>query len=359
MTPLRRTLAGLLLMLAVTSCTGHAAAPPTPPTSPAPQTSPAPDFSGPAYTLRVLGSSELEDMKPILRQAVSATGVTVDLTPIGSLAGAQAVIDGAAAARGYAAVWFASDNYINLYPGALGGLKGTTQIMSSPVILGMRTSVADRLGWNRNPPTWAEIAAAAARKQFTFGMTDPSMSNSGLSALVAVATAIAGTGAALQTSEIAQAAPELAGMSLQQVLKARSSGDLTQAYLSKLRSGHAPDGLIDYESQLLTIKAEAPRDDPITLIYPSDGALDATYPLSLLISVQPAARDAFLRLTKYLTFPQVQREIMQVTHRRPIIGGIPLTGGLAGHELYQLPFPAAAGTVRYLIDIYNGMPGRG
>jgi len=362
--PLRRTLTGLLLMLAATSCTGHPPLPPTPHTSPVSPTtsaahaSPAPTFSGPAYTLKVLGSSELEDMQPILRQAETATGVTVALTPIGSLAGAKAVIGGAAA-KGYDAVWFASDNYIDLYPEGLGSLKGTTQIMSSPVILGMRTSVADRLGWNRNPPTWAEIAAAAARNEFTFGMTNPSMSNSGLSALVAVATSIAGTGAALQASEIAQAAPELGGMSRQQVLTRPTSGYLTQAYLNDLRSGHAPDALIDYESQLLTIKAAAPPGNPITLIYPSDGALDATYPLSLLVSARPAARDAFLRLTKYLTTPQVQQQIMQLTQRRPILSGIPLTEGLTGHELYQLPFPATVGTVQYLIDIYNGTPGRG
>jgi len=85
-------LAGLL-QFALAACTG-------PP--------PAHGYGGPPFTLRVLASSELADMAPILGQAEKATGVHVELTPIGSVAGAQQVIDGTAERR-YEAVWFASD----------------------------------------------------------------------------------------------------------------------------------------------------------------------------------------------------------------------------------------------------------
>lgn len=334
-------LAGLLLS-ALAGCTGSAAPP-------------AAGFSGPPYTLHILASSELADVAPVLRQAASATGVTVDLTLTGSLAGAQQVIDGTAE-RKYDAVWFASDNYLNLYPDGLSKLNGTTEIMSSPVVLGLRSAVARRLGWDHHPVTWAGIAQAATRHEFTFGMTDPAMSNSGLSALVAVATAVAGKGAALQPAEIPQAEPELAGLFHAQVLTAATSGTLTQAYLHDLEDagGTLPDGLIDYESQLLTLKAEAPRDDPLTLVYPSDGVLEATYPLSILTSAPPAAKNAYRRLARYLTSPQAQKQIMQVTHRRPIAGNIPLAPELAGHHPFGLPFPATSSTVQELIGAYQG-----
>jgi Ca-activated chloride channel family protein len=45
---------------------------------------------------------------------------------------------------------------------------------------------------------------------------------------------------------------------------------------------------------------------------------------------------------------------MLVTHRRPIAGTIPLAPDLAGHQLIELPFPAAAKTVQRLISDYNG-----
>ena len=122
-----------LLLLPVVACTGR----------PSPS---APSFSGPAYTLKVLASSELADMAPILGQAARATGVTVRLTPTGSLTGAQTVIGGKADAT-YDAVRFASDNYLEVSPGALAKFDGTTEIMSSPVILGLLTSAAHRLGW--------------------------------------------------------------------------------------------------------------------------------------------------------------------------------------------------------------------
>ena len=332
-------LAGLL-QFALAGCTGSS--------------SPTPDpFSGPPYTLHVLASSELADMAPILRQATSATGVKVDLTLTGSLTGAQQVIHGTAELS-YNAVWFASDNYLDLYPDGLSKLNGTTETMSSPVILGVRSAVARRLGWDRNPVTWTDIAKAAAAGKFTFGMTDPAMSNSGLSALVAVATGVAGHGAALRAAEIPRAEPELAGMFQAQVLTAPTSGTLTQMYLRALSRGNAADGLIDYESQLLTLQAQAPRADPITLVYPSDGVLEATYPLSVLTSAPPAARSAYQRLARYLTSTQVQRKIMRVTHRRPIAGSIPLAPGLAGHQPFELPFPASPGTVQDLIEAYHG-----
>lgn len=339
-------LAGLLLS-ALAACTGSSAT-----SSSAPS---AACSSGPRYTLRVLASSELADMASILSQAASATGVTVDLKPIiGSLAGAQQVIDGTAD-RKYDAVRFASDNYLNLYPGGLSKLNGTTEIMASPVILGLRSSAARRLGWDHHPVTWADIVTAAMRHEFTFGMTDPATSNSGLSALVAAATAIAGKGGALQAAEIPRAEPELTGLFHAQVLTAPTSGLLTQEYGNLEHGGRTPpDGLFDYESQLLTLQAHAPRGDPLTLVYPSDGVLEATYPLSILTSALPAAKDAYQRLAACLTSPQVQRQIMQVTHRRPITGNPPLSPELAGHQPFELPFPATPSTVYDLISAYHG-----
>jgi Ca-activated chloride channel homolog len=331
-------LAGLLQFV-LAACTG----------SPTPSES----YNGPPFTLHVLASSELADMTQILNQAATATGVTVKLTLIGSVAGAQQVIDGTAE-RHYDAIWFASDNYLNLYPDGLAKLNGTTEIMSSPVILGLRSSAARRLGWDRTPVTWAEIAKASAAHEFTFGMTNPATSNSGLSALVAVATAVAGKGAALQPAEIPAAEPELAGMFGAQKLTAPTSGPLTEKYLHDLQGGGTlPDGLIDYESQLLTLKTEAPRDNPITLVYPSDGVLEATYPLSILASASSAAKNAYQRLARYLTSAQVQLQIMQATYRRPIAGNVPLTLELAEHHPFELPFPATSSTIQDLIEAFN------
>jgi Ca-activated chloride channel family protein len=264
-------------------------------------------------------------------------------------------------------VWCASDRYLELNPASANKFDGTTDIMSSPVVLGLRASVVRRLGWKGKPVSWAEIVAAAGRHAFTFAMTDPAKSNSGLSALVSVATAVAGGGAALQTAQIPAALPQISALFHAQVLTANpsagSSGWLTKTFLRDLSpaSHKHVDGLIDYESELLTINdTTTPAHEPLTLIYPSDGVVPATYPLSLLASAPRAAKDAYRRIAAYLRTPAVQRQIMRLTNRRPVIGGIPLTGALAPQP-YELPFPGTLETVNNLISAYKDAaqrPGR-
>ena len=99
-------------------------------------------------TLRVLAGSELTDLQPILDQARAATGVTVQLTVTGTLDGVQAVVDGTAS-RKYDAIWFSSDHYLRLHPETAGRIGTETKIATSPVVFGLRASVAQQLGWDR------------------------------------------------------------------------------------------------------------------------------------------------------------------------------------------------------------------
>jgi Ca-activated chloride channel family protein len=319
----------------------------------------------PPYVLHVLGSSELGDMAPILRDAARVTGVSVKFTPIGSVAGAQDVISGAAQREGFEAVWFASDNYLNLF-GGQDKIAASYPIMESPVILGVRSSVAARLGWDRTQPTWDQVAGMAEKGAFTFGITDPASSNSGLSAIVSLATTVAGLGAALQERQVTSAIRSLTKLFGGQVLKRSSSGYLTDAFLRDLEHpvNGIPGGIFDYESQLLEIQADlqhtVPPGDQLTLVYPSGQALVADYKLAVLGSAPPQAMDAWRRLADYLRGPAAQARIMQVTHRRPV-GGTALEPELARRRFAPLPFPDSRTTVTELIEAYAGRlrrPGR-
>jgi Ca-activated chloride channel family protein len=326
--------------LTLTACTNGSPTTIKPPAGPAP----AP------YTLHVLASSELVDMGRILNQAQQATGVTVKLTPTGTLEGTQTVLEGWAGS--YQAIWFASDNYFALHPGGLAKLDASYRIMSSPVVLGLQTPVAQRLGWIGKPVSWADIAAAAAARKFTFGMTDPNLSNSSFSALASAATALVGEGAALQESEIPAAVRALRGLFGGQPLKRASSGWLADSYRDH---GTPPvDGLIDYESVLLSLNATGKLREPLTLIYPSDGVITATYPFSLLASASAKAKSAYTRLVNYLLSPPVQQQIMQQTSRRPATLSVRLDAALSSHPLFELPFPGTIGVVNDLLAAYNG-----
>ncbi|WP_237047916.1 VWA domain-containing protein [Lentzea guizhouensis] len=327
----------LALVLVLASCTS---APPQP------TPTPLPDVSGPATTLRVLAGSELADLRPVLDEAARATGVTVKMTFTGSLEGAQTVADGKADGN-FDALWFSSTRYLETVPEARQRLGTSTRIMGSPVVLGLRRSVADRLGWGARQVGWLEIAAAAGRGEFTFAMTDPAASNTGFSALVAIASALDGSGRALDTAAIDRVAPQLAGFFAAQRLTAGSSGWLTDAFTGR---GEL-DGLVNYEASLVALNKSGKLTEPLTLIYPRDGVISADYPLTLLGGSGDAARDAHKRLSEFLRFPDTQRKITELTSRRAAVPGVALPQGFPD-KLSELPFPGTRDAVDALLTAY-------
>jgi Ca-activated chloride channel family protein len=302
-------------------------------------------------TLRVLAGSELADMRPILDAAAQATGVRVELTFTGTLEGAETLARGGADGK-FDAIWFSSNRYPESLPEANRRLGNRVKIMSSPVLLGLSASAARRLGWAGRKVGWGEIATAAGQRAFSYGMTDPSASNSGFSALVGVASALAGTGSAVDAGQIAAVAPALREFFRSQLLSAGSSGWLSEAYQRRATGadpGQQVDGLINYESVLLSMP---PSPEPLTIVYPSDGVVTADYPLTLLTDAGDDARSSHQRLSDHLRTPDMQRQIMNTTNRRPVVPGVPLSDRFGGGDLVELPFPATGQAVDALLSAY-------
>ncbi|MFF5228610.1 VWA domain-containing protein [Dactylosporangium sp. NPDC000521] len=307
-------------------------------------------------TLRVLAGSELADLQPILDEAAAATGVTVKLTATGTLDGVESVVQGGAAKQ-YDATWFASNRYLQLHPDAASRTGTATKIATSPVVLGLRRSVAEQLGWTRTRPTWSEIAVAAGERRFTYGMTNPAASNSGFAALVGVAAAIAGTGAALTADQIGPITPRLRAFFAGQSLTAGSSGWLMDAYLRAAADGRPVDGLVNYESVILSLNASGKLTDPLTVVYPADGVVTADYPLTLLSGASEQARTNYAAVADYLRRPSVQRQIMLKTWRRPALPDPSLTldaaFGPKSGNLPELPFPGKLDAADALIGAFG------
>lgn len=305
-------------------------------------------------TLRVLAGSELADLQPVLDEAAEPTGVRVKFTFTGTLEGAEALANGSVDGK-YDAVWFSSNRYPAGIPEAAKRLGNQVKIMSSPVVLGLASSVVRRLGWAGKPVSWGEIAAQAGKKAFSYGMTDPSASNSGFSALVGVASALAGAGNAIDARQIASVTPQLTQFFSAQALSAGSSGWLSDAYTRRATGqdpGRQVDGLINYESVLLSANASGKLPEPLTLVYPSDGVVTADYPLTLLTDAGADARSAHQRLSDHLRTPGVQQRIMDTTQRRPVVPGVAPGPQFAARDLVELPFPATQQAVDALLQAY-------
>jgi Ca-activated chloride channel family protein len=296
---------------------------------------------GDSNTLTVLAGSEVKDLQPLFDDIRRATGVTLQVSYSGTLEGAEAIANGATSD----AAWFSTGNYLSLLPGAGSRVVAQQKIMLSPVVIGVKKSVADRFGWTGNPNvTWKDIQAKSADGSFDFAMTNPAASNSGLVALVGVAAALSGTSDSIDTGTIDTAA--LQEFFKGQTLTAGSSGFLADSYI---RDQDTVDGIVNYESILMSLNASGKLHEPLELIYPKEGIVTADYPFML---INASKRDAYDKVTAYLRTPDVQKRIMTETLRRPAIPGVPLDPRFTGQTLIELPFPAKLETIDALITAY-------
>jgi Ca-activated chloride channel family protein len=242
----------------------------------------------------------------------------------------------------YDAVWLASNDYLRLRPEAAKQVVSETPVMSSPVAIGVKPDTVRELGWKPEDVTWSDIDKAVTDGKLTYGMTDPSRSNSGFATLISVASALSGAQSALTDEDVAEATPKLKEFFKGQQLTSGSSGWLAQAYD---RRGDV-DALLNYESVL-----KARKD--LTVIRPRDGVVTADYPLSSLASSDKDVRDDVRRLTDALRTPETQRLITERTLRRPVVASVAPAAGLDTGRRRELPFPGSRSVADGLLDSYE------
>jgi Ca-activated chloride channel homolog len=292
-------------------------------------------------TLSVLGGSELADLKPILDDVARSTGVKLDIRYTGTLDGTEQLLAGSASPD---LVWFSSARYLQLQNGLKGKLLASEKIMLSPVVLGVKASDANKWGWQSGKVSWKDIAAKASSGALNYGMANPAASNSGLSALIGVVAAVSGKGDAITAADVTS--DELKGFFRGQALTAGSSGWLADAYV---RDQARLNGLINYESVLLSLNAGGKLREPLTLIYPQDGLITADYPLLLLNKDRQQEYD---RLVTALKSPDVQQRIMTETRRRPVNSAVTLSSDFPAGLNIELPFPGSADALNAVLGAY-------
>ena len=300
--------------------------------------------SGSGEELSILAATELKDLEPLVQQASEELGFPISLEfPAGTLQNSQDLKHGKYD-NGIDATWLATNRYMDLI-GARGALADETKIATSPVAFGVQESKAKELGWDKKQPTWGEFADAAREGKFTFGMTDPSASNSGFSALVSVATAMADTGSALSDEDIAKVGPRLHELFQAQSMVSGSSGWLAESFQA---DPDKTDAIVNYESTLHQMRKDGAA---IEVIVPADGVVSADYPLSTLTHPKhEGAQDQVKALADWLL--DHQQEIAD-SFRRPVGDVDNLPAELGDQTVIELPFPASQETVAALVQRYN------
>jgi Ca-activated chloride channel family protein len=192
--------------------------------------------------------------------------------------------------------------------------------------------------------TWRDIADKVAAGELHYAMTNPAASNSGFTALVGVASALANTGDALRTADIDNAA--LNRFFAGQTLTAGSSGWLADAYVD---NQDRLEGMINYESVLLNLNQGGTLREKLTLIYPKEGIITADYPLML---INPDKREQYDKLIEYLRTPDMQQQLMETTLRRPVNTQVALSPVFSQQLLLELPFPDSVEVIDQLLYGY-------
>ncbi|BCL81102.1 VWA domain-containing protein [Ktedonobacteria bacterium brp13] len=326
--------------------------------------------------LNVLYSSEKQAwMEPVVaafnKQHYNACDgpITVKATPAGSGASMQEILNGTSQPD----VWSPAGNvWVTLINSQWNakhgsnliatGANDTPSLVSSPVVIAMWKPQAEALGWPQKAIGWSDIAKLSTDPQgwktyghpefgdFKFGHTNPSTSNSGLDAVIAMTYASTNKTRGLTKADVAstQATSFLSNVESSVI----HYGDSTGFFADKMFQngpGYLSAAIL-YENLVVEANDGQTYKNlpyPVVAIYPKEGTFYSDHPYTVLQAswVTPAKQAAALAFRDFLLAPAQQQKALQEGFR-PANNQVPITAPLDSahgvdpsqpHTLLQVP----------------------
>ncbi|MGN0641504.1 MAG: substrate-binding domain-containing protein [Huintestinicola sp.] len=261
-------------------------------------------------TIRILSGSENKELSDILAECSKKTGVGIEMTYKGSVDIMNELKNGA---EGYDAVWPASSIWLSLGDDKH-IIKHDKSISSSPVVFGIKKSLAENLGFTSGTVSVKDILEAINSGKLSFCMTSATQSNSGASAYIGFLYALTGKTSALTSDD-------LSSPGLKEDISAlfsgidRSSG--SSDWLKDMFLAGDYDAMVNYESLIIAADKELVSQgrEPLYAVYPCDGLTVADSPLAYADHGDKDKENAFLEIQEYLLSDEVQEKI-RLTGRR-------------------------------------------
>lgn len=266
---------------------------------------------------RIVSGSENENLEPIIMQFASQRGITIDMDYLGTLDMKIMLESGNVP---YDAIWPANSLWLTL--GDTNNLtKYTESIMRSPVVLALKKSIAERLGWVGVEVTVDDILTAAENEELRLMMTSATQSNSGASAYFGFLYAAAGSPDVLTSENLHS--PQV-GEKIKRILatidrSSGSSGWLRDLFLIEYDNF---DGMFNYEAVIIEANQELTRTgrEPLYVIYPIDGLAIADSPFAYVDHSNSEKEQLFQDLKAYLLSAPVQQQILASGRRVGTVG---------------------------------------
>jgi Ca-activated chloride channel family protein len=266
----------------------------------------------PPPTLHMVAGSGFKTFEPILKRWGQQNQVDVQVTYKGSLDIKLMLEDGSIH---YDAIWEGDSLWTTI--GDKQHLVADSQsIMCSPIVFGVKWSLADRLGWieNRNV-RMPDILSAAESTRMRVLMTSATQSNSGASAYFGFLYAFAGNPDLLTEQHLADPAVQ---DKVKRILGTIDRTSESSGWLRDFCRDHYDkcDAMFNYESHILEMNQQliARGDEPMYIVYPAEGLGMADFPLSFVRKGDGQMGDGqkealFRKLQDYLRSDAVQSEI--------------------------------------------------
>lgn len=273
----------------------------------------------PRMVLRIASDPENRAVEPLIQDWAEENDTDIEITYRSSTAITRELAKGAG--TDFDAVWPSSSLWI-----ALGDpqkvVQHETSVSRSPVVLGLRTSIAKELGWiGRTDVNVQDIHTAAKEGKFRLSVASATQSDSGALAYFGFLHALSNTSEALTMETLADPAvrDEMRDL-LAQV--DRSAGDDDWLAQALVDNSAAFDAMINTEALLIDAnhKLIAEGREPLYAIYPADGLALADSPIGYISKGDGDKETKFLELRAFLSTPEVQ-DVLSGQGRRVVSAG--------------------------------------
>lgn len=270
----------------------------------------------PGGQIRILSGSENQELETIIQECSEATGVEIQVEYKGSVDIMRELENGA---PDYDAVWPASSIWVSM--GDTGHLiKHSQSISMTPVVFGIRESLAEKLGFVGEKVSVNDILTAIRDGEMSFCMTSATQSNSGASAYIGFLYALLGKQEGLTSEDLQK--PDLQA-DIRELLSGveRSSG--SSDWLKDMFLEGDYDAMVNYECLIIDANQQLEEEgkEPLYVVYPYDGLSIADSPLGYVDHGDEEKEEAFLAVQEYLLSDKAQAEI-EATGRRINAGGV-------------------------------------
>lgn len=267
-------------------------------------------------TIRILSGSENEELEAVIDECSQATGVEIEMDYKGSVDIMRALESGA---EEYDAVWPASSIWLSM--GDVNHLvKHSQSISMTPVVFGIRDSLAEELGFKGKDVSVKDILAAIQGGKMSFCMTSATQSNSGASAYIGFLYALLGKQEGMTSEDLQgeQLRADITGL-LGGVERSSGSSD----WLKDLFLKEDYDAMVNYECLIIDAnrQLESEGKEPLYIVYPYDGLSIADSPLGYVDHGDSQKEEAFQAVQQYLLSKEAQSEI-EATGRRISANGV-------------------------------------